>query len=126
MAIFDADFLISLEAGRASAQQRDLELRARNVPLRVPAAAWVEYLSGVKIKRRETAQARLDQDVIFEPFTRECAAVAVRLQAACLEQGAMMGWNDLQIAATAYLYDEPVVSNDKAFDKIPGLGRLGF
>lgn len=126
MAVLDTNFLIAMERGQAKALQRAEGLFQHRMPLRIAAAAWIEYLAGVPLKRRPAIQADLDQTATFEPFTRDCAALAIRLQADLMERGARMNWNDLQIAATALHYDEPVISNDLAFDDVPGLVRLGF
>lgn len=126
MVVLDANFLIALEKGNGKAMQRIEGLLTERQPLRVAAVAWVEYLAGVPLGRRHAAQEDLDQTTSFEPFTRECAAVAVRLQSELLKQGARLAHNDLQIAATALHYHEPLVSNDKGFDAVPGLARLGF
>jgi predicted nucleic acid-binding protein len=124
--VLDANLLIAIEKGNSQALQRIEGLLKEGLPLRVAAVAWVEYLAGVPLGRRHAAQADLDQTTSFEPFTRECAAVAVQLQSELLKRGARLAHNDLQIAATALHYDEPVVSNDKGFDAVPGLARLSF
>lgn len=126
MAVLDANFLIALEEKLPGALQRTDKLLKAGMALRVPATAWVEYLSGVPLKRRHQAMADLDETAFFEPFTRETAAIAIRLQAELLGRGARLAYSDLQIAATAIHYDEPLVSNDKDFDRVSGLARLDF
>ncbi|MEK6975178.1 MAG: PIN domain-containing protein [Candidatus Thermoplasmatota archaeon] len=126
MAVLDTNFLIALERQDPKAIAKVDDLVKSAAHLRIPAAAWVEYLSGVSSKRRHAAQADLDETCVFEPFTRDQAIIAVRLQLDLMERGARMSWNDLQIAAAALHFDEQVVSRDAAFDDVTGLVRVAF
>lgn len=92
--------------------------------LRVPAASWVEVLHAYAPKARERVAAVMERSTIFAEFTRELADHAARLQHDLRREGAPLGWHDLQIATTALHYGEPLVSNDAAFDDVPGLVRL--
>lgn len=61
----------------------------------------------------------------FEPFTRQLADEAARLQFELFRAGEPLGWHDLQVATTALHYGEPVVTSDRRFEAVPGLAVLG-
>lgn len=124
MVVLDSPFLIDLQQAMPAALRRLEALERAAAPIRVPAAAWIEYLSGLMPDVRVEAIRRLEAAASFEPFTREFADEAVRIQAELAAQGGVMGWHDLQIAATASYLREPLVSNDRSFRKVAGLALL--
>ncbi len=126
MAVIDANLLIALEGRNVNAAARLSELLRVRQSLRLPAAAWIEYLAGVPHRVQPMVEADLDATTRFEPFDRPIAAVALRLQSDLLTKGKRLPWHDLQIAATAIHHGEPLVSNDTAFDRVPGLTRISF
>lgn len=121
MVVLDTSFLIALQHDDPNALQALEDLRAHAEPLRVPAACWIEYVIAFPVVKQGTAARLLDASVIFEPFERRRADVAVRLQTDLGKAGRPLGWRDLQVAATAIECNEPLVSNDQAFRDVPGL-----
>jgi predicted nucleic acid-binding protein len=121
LTVFDSTFLIDLSRTTPTAQELRDQLADSRTPLRVPAAAWVEYLHVLEPMRRVLQEAALEDIVTFTSFDREIAAVATRLQHELSRSGAPLGWHDLQIAATALHFGEPLVTRDEAFERIPGL-----
>ena len=126
MTVLDTSFLIHLERGDTKAESLLRELEARSDPVRVPAAAWVEFLSTFPPGPRGEAVRRLEGSVSFEPFSRETADEAARLQFELLREGRGLGWHDLQVAATALYLRETLVSSDRAFRDLPGLDLRAF
>lgn len=121
MVVADTSFLVAYE--RASeARAEELEaLMTGPGPLRVPAAAWTEYLSFLAPAARSKAVTQLESATAFEAFSRELADEAARLQHELLRDGKPLSWNDLQIAATALHYNEALLTADRAFARVPGL-----
>ncbi|HLF17166.1 MAG TPA: type II toxin-antitoxin system VapC family toxin [Candidatus Thermoplasmatota archaeon] len=119
MAVLDTSYLIALERGdkAAVALQRRLEGGA----IRVPAIAWIEFLSVKVGTARQRAAAQLARGASLVPLDGAIVERAVDLQAALLESGRRLGWNDLQVAATALQLGEPLVALDGAFSEVPGL-----
>ncbi len=122
MVVLDTTFLIDLEKGSKPAHETYQNLIERRKPVRLPAAAWTEYLSGFPPLDRDTARERLEGGIQFEPFTRHLADAASRLQFELMRAGEPLGWHDLQIAVTALHYEEVLFSSDPHFEKVPGLG----
>lgn len=125
MAILDSTFLMEYAKGKRGAVARAAALIDEGAPLRVPAAAWVEVLHAYAPAMREQVMTVLERSTMFVDFTRELADEAARLQHELRREGSPLGWHDLQIATTALHFREPLVSNDEAFDEVPGLVRLG-
>lgn len=125
MAVLDSSFLIDLQLRRPGALKRLDALKRDRHPLRVPAAAWVEYLSRLAPDLRLQATRALEAGATFEAFGREYADEAARLQHELLEAGRRIAWHDLQILATASYLREPVVTNDSAMGRVPGVDTLG-
>lgn len=122
MVVLDTTFLIDLERGSEGAHEAYKGLIERRKPVRLPAAAWTEYLSGFPPLDRDAARDRLEGGVRFEPFSRRLADAASRLQFELMRAGEPLGWHDLQIAVTALEYEEVLLSSDPQFSKVPGLG----
>lgn len=121
MVVLDTTFLIALQGDDPEALAVLDELKADAEPLRVPAACWIEYLSAFPSSKQSLAARHLDASVMFEAFDRRRADVAVRLQSEQRRAGRTMAWHDVQIAATAMHCGEPLVTNDRAFQDVPGL-----
>lgn len=126
MAVLDSSFLIDLAKGVPGATERLTELEDGAEPLRVPAAVWVEYLHTFPPATRREERQLLEAYVLFEPFSRSIADEAARLQHELQKDGARLGWHDLQVATTALHHDEPVVSRDEAFGRVPGITVLSW
>lgn len=124
MAVLDTTFLIAVEKKDPKAMEVLGELRVGRAVLRVPAAAWTEYLSSMRPARRHLARGILMTSTVFEPFGLELADAAAALQYELQRDGMPLGWHDLQIAATALHHRDPVVSNDGVFRRVPGLETL--
>lgn len=121
MPVLGTSYLIALERSELGAWLVLEKLQESGAPLRIPAAAWVEYLFAMSPEKRSRAIEELDAALVFEPFTRELADAASRLQGALRARGVGLSWHDLQIAVTALHYNDPLVTADKAFAAVPDL-----
>lgn len=59
-------------------------------------------------------------------LTPEIAYAAANVDRELIEQGARLGENDNWIAGFCRYYGQPVISRDRAFDRVPGLRRLAY
>lgn len=126
MTVLDTTVLVARSRNVPAAVEALQRNEEKGVPLRVPAAAWVEFLSVYDPAPRNAAVGALESMIRFEAFDRVLADEAIRLQHELLRSGRRLAWNDLQIAATALHYNEPLVSNDRGYDRVPGLHREGY
>lgn len=126
VAVLDTTFLIDVERRRAGAVDVLESLRTQGATLRVPAAAWMEFLYGLSPRRRAAAVTELEASTTFEAFTVELANLGLRLQAEMADGETSLRWHDIHVAATALHHNEELVSNDRAFDGVKGLARTGW
>ncbi|HLE96867.1 MAG TPA: PIN domain-containing protein [Candidatus Thermoplasmatota archaeon] len=121
MTVFDTTFLIDLERRKPSALDLLHELEASRVPLRVPAAAWLEFLAAMPPIHRHHAALHLARSVECESFTKEHAEKAAGIWFELARSGVALSWHDVQVASTALALNEPLVTNDAVFARVPGL-----
>lgn len=124
MAVLDTSFLIALERQEQKAQAKMNTLQDAGLPVLVPAAVWLEYLSGIPARIREQAARILAQGCDVVPFDQGLADRAVLWQDELMRQGKPLGWHDLQVAATALQRHEELVTYDQGFAAIPGIEPL--
>lgn len=124
MVVLDTTFLIDFEQRDEATVDAFDGFRAAMEPVRVPAAVWVEFLYRAQPALRARAERTLDATLSFEPFDRETAQHAAKLQHELHAVGRPLAWHDLQVAATALRHDEVLVTNDKAFARVAQLRTL--
>ena len=124
MAVLDTSYLIALSHKVPAAIRMQQRLEEGGDPLMVAAVSWMEFLAGIPDDRRAAAATLLGKAARLVPFEREAAEVAARIQHSLLVKGRRRGWNDLQVAATALVSGQPVVTMDRDFSGIPGLEVL--
>ena len=124
MVVLDSSFLIALH--REDSGAVELFASLEDEVFWVPAAAWLEYVTGLNAPNADPIVTELDRATVFEPFDRPHAEIARRLQVQLGAVGQALGWHDLQIAATALHLQESLVTSDAAFGRIPGLRVLPF
>lgn len=56
----------------------------------------------------------------------EAAYTAATIDRLLIQQGGRLGENDTWIAGIARYYGQPLISNDTAFDRVPGLRRVAY
>ena len=59
-------------------------------------------------------------------LTPEIAYTAAAIDRELIQTGRRLGENDNWIASFCRYYGQPVVSRDRAFDRVPGLRRLAY
>ena len=124
--LLDTTFLIDLEreleTNRVAVARRFLGERRRD-----PIAVSVVSLG-------ELAASMVDND-LARRFVRhfhiihlkpEIALTGAEVDRHLIRTGARLGENDTWLAGTARYYAIPIVSNDLAFDRVPGLRRIGY
>lgn len=124
MTVLDASFLIALERGNPKAITSAERLASERTPLWIPAVAWMELLSGAPPARQAEAAKRLADIGSCVPLSREIAEVGATLQCGLVRAGRRLGWNDVQVAATALHLQQPLVTFDRDFSGIAGLQVL--
>jgi len=82
--------------------------------------------SGVRKRRKLWLEEALHLCEVV-PITHRTVKIYADLAHALKTKGCMLGQNDIWIAATAFeLNLKAIVSNDKDFDHVEGISRLGF
>lgn len=126
MTVLDTDFLVAIDLEDPAALALSRDLDRAGLPLRVPAAVWLEFFAGITPARREELQVELTRRTQFHAFGRAEADKAIVLWQQLERLGRPLAWHDLQVAATALALGEDLVSNDKAFRHVPGLAVKTF
>lgn len=126
MVVLDTSFLIAFERHEAGAVALRDTLIEDAESLRIPAAVWVEYVYRFPKKSRRDAARILAEVTTFEPFTEELANEAAEIQYGLERRGRTLAWHDLQVAATALAYREPLATSDTAFERLAELETLGW
>jgi predicted nucleic acid-binding protein len=121
MPVLDASFLIGVERGHRGASDLAKQLAENRRPLWIPAIAWMEYLTGIHPERQRLAIGMLAEMGTLVPFDRAMAELGATIQDGFLRAGRRLGWNDVQVAATALRLQEPLVTFDRDFSGIAGL-----
>lgn len=124
----ESSFIIDLLGGKDNAVQTYEKIK--NSPLSITAIASVvlfEILRGKeqkpeKIKRFEQFRRKL----IVLPFGEREAEEASKLEKAIRQKGLSISSLDLLIGSTAKTNRAILVSNDKGYQKIPGLRVLNY
>jgi predicted nucleic acid-binding protein len=121
MPVLDSSFLVALERGNRKAILLSEKLTSERRALWIPAVAWMEVLSGAPQGREAATGELLSEIGSFVPLTRSMAETGAVLQGSLARAGKRVGWNDLQVMATALELGEPVVTLDRDFSGIAGL-----
>lgn len=126
LTVLDTDYLVAADRRVPGALTLGEAFLREGASLRIPAAAWAEFLASFAEGRRQRAASELLARAEFHPFGREEADEAADIQHDLIRSGRPMPWHDLQVAATARLLGEDLVSNDLAFRRVPGLSVRTF
>jgi predicted nucleic acid-binding protein len=125
VAVLDANFLIDLDRGTQGAGRVLQRMQAEGSPLFVPASAALEFSVGARDPA--LAWARVRDAFTVVSFTDDLAEEATPYAARLRSKGRWPGWPDFLVAATAWTYDEPLVSSDaRAFETLPGIRWIGY
>lgn len=133
--ILDTNYLGALKDQHAGALSKAVELEASGEPLRVPTIVGYELFISVG----KTGQQRFKEKdrrayrrlTASKPKVELTEALATR--AGVLEgehqrsdEKPNLGPGNAVVAATALHFDEPVISDDRGFDTVDGVARVGF
>lgn len=123
--ILDTSFLVELLRGDEPVDATFSTIDASG-PARVPSVVVMELWEGIHLAdtsdQERDAVEELLQGLHEVPFGRECAMVAGEVTAKLSAAGTPIETADVQIAATALVHDEPVVTgNADHFERIDGL-----
>lgn len=128
MVSLDSSFLIDLLAGDRSASRRasELDVEGEIQFITAPAAAEV-LVGGYRLGGQylERAKSLVDRLPVL-PFDRESYHAAGRLAAELLVRGRPLGQSDLYIAAITLRHDQPLLTRDAGFQRIPGLSVVSY
>ncbi len=97
----------------------------------VSTVSVMELWEGIHLTRRSEDERRGVESLLNEvrelPFTRECAMEAGRISAELVQNGTPVDSDDVMIAATAKVENQPVVSrNTEDFERIEGVEVRGY
>ena len=95
----------------------------RKLPFRTTIISAAEI--AVLFKTSDAAFAWLARWKIY-PLTAGIGAAAADIDRALKSTGERLGENDNWIAGFAAFYREPLISHDKAFDRVPGIRRVVY
>ncbi|MCX6434319.1 MAG: type II toxin-antitoxin system VapC family toxin [Actinobacteria bacterium] len=122
--IADTSVFIAREVGRS------LDVSALPDELAISVITVGELRSGVLaatgVEQRDRRLATLSRAMLLDalPIDVAIAETWARLRASLLESGQRIGVNDSWIAATALALGVPIVTQDRDYDGIPGLGVI--
>lgn len=126
--ILDTTYLIDLATGDSAAVELARKHEASSVPRRVPTMVVSELYTSVGAGSKPNENARKYEELLGHlPIVDMDANVArragvLRGSHIASESKPRLGRGDSTIAATALVYDEPVVTDDVAdFDSVDGL-----
>lgn len=133
--ILDTNFLGALKGQDAGALETADELEDAGVPLRVPTVVWFELFIPVGHTTQEhhrvadqRAYRRLIASKPTVDLTRSIAKRAGVLEGTHRrsDEKPDLGPADAIVASTALEIDEPIVSDDRDFDAVDGVNRVGY
>lgn len=112
MAILDTSFLIDLQNQEEYAIATLERLKTDGDRLHVAAQAAIEYLAGLQDPM--AGMRKLEESFHLVLVDRETIIEAARISRDARGRGKTAPWTDVQIAATALLGDDTVVTSDEA------------
>lgn len=133
--IIDTNFLGALKNQDSGALEKAAELEGSGVPLRVPTIVWFELFVPIGHTTREaykiTDQCAYRRLLASKPTVDLIESIATR---AGMLEGAhrrsdskpTLGPADAIVASTGLEKNEAVVTDDRDFDTVDGLQRIGY
>lgn len=124
--ILDTTFLVDLEEelreARVGRAQRFLAARRSVQPI-ITVISMGEIAAG--LEDNQAARYFLSRWRVLN-LRPEIALTAASIDRLLMQTGDRLGENDNWIAGFARYYGRPLVSNDRAFDRVPGLRRVRY
>lgn len=128
--ILDTTFLIDVLRGDESVEGL-LSDCPGDGPQKVSAITAMELAEGIHLadrsERERDAVRSLLSDVRTVPFSTDCAMEAGQISATLISSGQQIETADIQIAATALVHDESVITrNTTHFERIEGVSVIAY
>lgn len=128
--ILDTTFLIDVLRGDERVEELSSELSKSGVP-KISAVTAMELAEGIQFadssENERTAVLDLLSDIRSVPFDTACAMEAGRISTTLVRSGQQIETADIQIAATALVHNESVVTkNTKHFEPIEDLQLIEY
>lgn len=124
--ILDTTFLIDLEEEVELGRKGPATLFLaghRSVPFIITVISLGELAAGMQDSREARQFLSRFHVVHLKP---EIALTAADIDRRMMTRGKRLGENDTWIAGFASYYGVPIVSNDRAFDRVDGLRRISY
>jgi predicted nucleic acid-binding protein len=134
MPLFDTGYLIDLTNGEAGAVAKAKQVDSGSDIKAISVVTVHEYLRGVFYYHlgKKTLKSKLSKALIdlahFDQldYTSDVAREAARIDAFLYQQGKMIPFADVIIAATAMHHNLPLISRDSHFDSVRDLIVLNY
>lgn len=129
MPVIDTEVIFALNP-RDHKHHRVLQLLEGQKGLLVPDTAVLEFQAVLRVRGRSASEVKTALLAVNEAFTRHeveevqtvsCSLLAIQCE---LEETYELSYFDSLLAASALAVDRRIVSDDKAFDRIPELNRI--
>lgn len=125
MVLLDTSFLVDLLRGKDAALDKMHQMRQQGVSFGTTAITAMELFHGaLRSSRKQEDMAevnRLLQRMLVLEFDDEIAVVAAALLFDLERHGTVIGIADTLIAASAIFTDEPLLTKDRHFQRIPDI-----
>ena len=124
--MLDTTFLIDLEreleTDRVGRARRFLGER-RNQPVAVSVISLGELAASMPDNETAREFVSIFHVLHMKP---EVGLAGAEVDRFLIRAGGRLGGNDTWLAGTARYYGIPIISNDRAFDRVPGLRRIAY
>ena len=124
--MLDTTFLIDLEreleTDRVGRARRFLGER-RNQPVAVSVISLGEFAASMPDNETAREFVSIFHVLHMKP---EIGLAGAEVDRFLIRAGGRLGENDTWLAGTARYYGIPIISNDRAFDRVPGLRRIAY
>jgi predicted nucleic acid-binding protein len=129
MPVADTEFLFALNP-KDCKHQNAIRLLKEVSNLMVPDTAALEFQAVLRARGRNPSQVKMALLALYEVLKRNNVKEAKTLSLSLLafqseiEENYGLSYFDSLLAASALTLDRQVISDDYAFDKVPGLKRI--
>jgi len=129
MPVVDTEFLFALNP-KDCKHQNAIRLLKEVSNLTVPDTAALEFQAVLRARGRNPSQVKMALLALYEVLKRNNVKEAKTLSLSLLafqseiEENYGLSYFDSLLAASALTLDRQVISDDYAFDKVPGLKRI--
>ena len=123
--ILDSSFLIDLLRNNPQAVDKAKEFDTKFILKSISIVSVMEIWRGVIRRGTESYLQKVEKlidSLRVHTINKEVAIKAAEIEAILLDQGEIIDWEDILIAATALIHNEPILTrNVKHFSRISGV-----